>query len=44
MREMFEKIGMTTEMFRADPYTRLKMLMSHRKNGLLDDKLFWTFG
>jgi nucleoside-diphosphate-sugar epimerase len=44
MREMFEKIDMTTEMFRADPYTRLKMLDRHRKAGLLDDKLFWTFG
>ncbi len=44
MREMFERIQMTPEMFRADPYTRLKMLTAHRRAGLLDDKLFWTFG
>lgn len=44
MRTMFEKIAMTPEMFRAEPYTRLKMLMAHRKAGLLDDRLFWTFG
>lgn len=44
MREMFERIAMTQEMFRADPYTRLKMLTAHRRAGLLDDKLFWTFG
>ncbi len=44
MREMFERIQMTPETFRADPYTRLKMLTAHRKSGLLDDKLFWTFG
>jgi nucleoside-diphosphate-sugar epimerase len=44
MRDMFEKIAMTPEMFKADPYTRLKMLTTHRKAGLLDDRLFWTFG
>lgn len=44
MRQMFEKIAMTPEVFRADPYTRLKMLMSHRRAGLLDDQLYWTFG
>lgn len=44
MREMFERIGLTEEIFRADPYTRLKMLMSHRKHGLLNDKLFWQYG
>ncbi|MFZ4122081.1 MAG: NAD-dependent epimerase/dehydratase family protein [Caulobacterales bacterium] len=44
MREMFEKTAMTEAVFRADPYTRLKMLTAHRKAGLLDDKLFWTYG
>lgn len=44
MREIFERIQMTPEMFRADPYTRLKMLTAHRRAGLLDDALFWTFG
>lgn len=44
MRDVFERIKMTPELFRADPYTRLKMLTAHRRAGLLDDKLFWTFG
>ena len=44
MREMFERIGMTTETFKADPYTRLKMLMKLRGLKLLDEKLFWSFG
>ena len=43
MHEMFTKIGMTEEIFRSDPYTRLKMLMKHRASGLLNDKLFWQF-
>ncbi|MBI1360377.1 MAG: NAD-dependent epimerase/dehydratase family protein [Alphaproteobacteria bacterium] len=44
MHELFKRIDMTEEEFRAPPYTRLKMLMKHRKAGLLDDKLFWTYG
>jgi nucleoside-diphosphate-sugar epimerase len=44
MYEMFSKTGMTDQDFRADPYTRLKMLTKLRKEGLLSDKLFWTFG
>jgi len=44
MHELFAKISMTEEDFRAPPYTRLKMLMKHRKSGLLNDKLFWTYG
>lgn len=43
MHDLFARIGMTEEDFRAPPYTRLAMLMKHRKSGLLDDKLFWTF-
>ena len=42
MLEMFKRIDMTEEMFRAAPYTRLKMLMHYRKIGLLDDRLFWN--
>lgn len=42
MHDVFERIAMTEEDFRAPPYTRLKMLMKHRQSGLLDDKLFWT--
>ncbi len=44
LHEMFEWIGMTPEIFRADPYTRLKMLTKYRSTGLLDDKLFWRYG
>jgi nucleoside-diphosphate-sugar epimerase len=44
MRALFERIAMTPEMFRADPFTRLKMLKSLRERGLLDDRLFWTYG
>ena len=43
MRELFERIGMTGDVFRAEPYTRLKMLLRLREQGLLDDKLFWSF-
>lgn len=43
MREMFERIALTDETFRSAPYTRLKMLLAHRKNGLLNDKLFWQY-
>jgi nucleoside-diphosphate-sugar epimerase len=43
MHELFKRIVMTEEEFRAPPYTRLKMLTKHRQSGLLDDKLFWTF-
>ena len=43
MYDMFERIGMTEEVFRADPFTRLKMLMHYRKVGLLNDKLHWQF-
>lgn len=43
LHDLFKRISMTEEDFRAPPYTRLKMLMKHRESGLLDDKLFWTF-
>jgi nucleoside-diphosphate-sugar epimerase len=42
LRAVFQRIAMTSETFRADPYTRLKMLMKHKSLGLLDEKLFWT--
>lgn len=44
MHEMFTRIAMTEEVFRADPFTRLKMLMKHRSSGLLSDRLYWQFG
>ena len=43
MHEVFKRINMTQDEFQSPPYTRLKMLMKHRKAGLLDDKLFWTY-
>jgi nucleoside-diphosphate-sugar epimerase len=43
MYEMFNRIGLTEEIFRSDPFTRLKMLMQHRKTGLLNDRLIWQF-
>ncbi|MEZ5947364.1 MAG: SDR family oxidoreductase [Hyphomonas sp.] len=43
MHRIFKQIDMNKEDFQAPPYTRIKMLMKHRKAGLLNDKLFWTF-
>jgi hypothetical protein len=33
---------MTPEVFKSEPYTRLKMLMKLRNLHLLNDKLFWN--
>ena len=41
MHDIVHGIDMTEEVFRANPFTRLKMLMQFRKTGLLSDKLFW---
>ncbi len=41
MRQVFERIDMSADDFRAPPYTRLKMLMKLKGAKLLDDKLFW---
>jgi nucleoside-diphosphate-sugar epimerase len=43
MYEVFQRIGLTEEIFRSDPFTRLKMLMHYRKTGLLNDRLLWQF-
>ncbi|MDX2275104.1 MAG: SDR family oxidoreductase [Hyphomonadaceae bacterium] len=43
MRDLFERIDMSAETFKSDPYTRLKMLLKLRGQKLLDDKLFWSF-
>jgi nucleoside-diphosphate-sugar epimerase len=43
MHELFERIAMTGEVFKSEPYTRLKMLLKLREQKLLDDKLFWSF-
>jgi len=44
MLEVFKRIDLTREVFQSEPYTRLKMLLKLRRAGLLDDKLFWTYG
>lgn len=43
MRDLFERIDMSAETFKSDPYTRLKMLLKLRGQKLLDDKLYWSF-
>ncbi len=43
MRDLFERIDMSSAVFKAEPYTRLKMLLKLREQELLDDKLFWSF-
>jgi nucleoside-diphosphate-sugar epimerase len=39
---VFDRIGLTREMFEASPYTRLKELRYLRDTGQLDDELRWT--
>jgi nucleoside-diphosphate-sugar epimerase len=41
LRELFERIGMSDELFKAPPYTRLKMLQQLIATGQLDDDFFW---
>lgn len=41
LREVFERISMSPEVFRAPPYTRLKMLQQLINTGQLDAELFW---
>ncbi|NTU78083.1 MAG: SDR family oxidoreductase [Chloroflexales bacterium] len=40
-REIFGRIGMTDELFKAPPYTRLKMLQQLIATRQLDDDFFW---
>lgn len=40
-REVFERIGMTDELFKAAPYTRLKMLQQLISTKQIDDDFFW---
>jgi nucleoside-diphosphate-sugar epimerase len=44
MHRMFKAINMSEEVFKAAPYTRLKMLMQHKANNLLTDDLYWSTG
>lgn len=41
LRAVFERIGMTAEIFQAAPYTRLKMLQQLIATGQLDADFFW---
>jgi nucleoside-diphosphate-sugar epimerase len=41
MREVFERIGMSDELFKAAPYTRLKMLQQLIGTKQIDDDFFW---
>ncbi|WP_322489092.1 SDR family oxidoreductase [Chloroflexus sp.] len=41
LRAVFERIGMTREIFEASPYTRLKMLRHLIATNQLDAELFW---
>lgn len=41
LRDIFERIGMTREIFEAPPYTRLKMLRHLIATRQLDAELFW---
>lgn len=39
--DIFERIGMTREIFEAPPYTRLKMIQQLIRTKQLDGDLFW---
>ncbi|MDX1933230.1 MAG: SDR family oxidoreductase [Capsulimonadales bacterium] len=41
LRAVFERIGMTAELFQSPPYTRLKMLKHLIETEQLDTDLFW---
>lgn len=42
LRVVFERIGLTKEMFENPPYTRLKELRYLQDTKQIDEKLFWT--
>ena len=42
LRAVFERIGLSREMFEARPFTRLKELKHLRDTGQLDPELMWT--
>lgn len=41
LKAVFDWIGLTQEMFMAEPYTRLKELKHLRDTGQIDDRLHW---
>lgn len=42
LKSLFDRIGLTEEVFFSDPFTRLKELRHLRDTGQLDARLFWT--
>lgn len=42
LKSVFERIGLTREMFEAEPFTRLKEIKHLRKTNQLDPTLYWT--
>ncbi len=42
LRAVFERIGLTKEMFETPPYTRLKELRYLQETNQIDGKLYWT--
>ena len=42
LRAVFERIGLSREMFEAQPFTRLKELKHLRDTGQLDPELMWN--
>ena len=42
LRSVFERIGLTREMFEADPFTRLKEIKHLRRTNQIDPTLYWT--
>lgn len=42
LRAVFERIGLTSDMFEAQPFTRLRELRHLRETGQIDPTLYWT--
>lgn len=42
LKSVFERIGLTREMFEAAPFTRLKEIKHLRQTNQIDSTLFWT--
>lgn len=41
LREIFERVGLTRELFEFRAYTRLKQLEHLQRSGQIDDRFFW---
>ena len=42
LKAVFERVGLTREMFEAPPFTRLRELKFLRETRQIDDALYWT--